>query len=63
MRFGLLKTAGLGRLKTGDSAYKKPRYPVTHWYERWNPPPYNYANSKESYGFLLTQICVVGGGR
>ena len=55
MRLGLLKTAGFGRLKTGGSAYKKPGFLITNWYKRWNHPPSNYANRKESFGFLLTR--------
>ena len=59
MRLGLLKTAGLGRLKTADSAYKKPHRLVTHWFKRRNRPPYNYANNKEYFVFFLTRRRVV----
>jgi hypothetical protein len=55
MRLGLLKTAGLGRLKTADSAYKKPNPHASIWNRLRNRLLSNYANSKEYFVFFLTQ--------
>ncbi len=56
MRLGLLKTAGLGRLKTADSAYKKPDPHASIWNRLRNRAPSNYANSKEYFVFFLTRF-------
>ena len=63
MRVGLLKTAELGRLKTADSAYKKPDPRTNPWNFLRNRPPSNYANSKEYYVFFLTRFRVVDNAR
>jgi len=63
MRVGLLKTAGLGRLKTADSAYKKPDLRARKWNLSRNHLPSNYANSKEYFVFFLTRFRVVENSR
>jgi hypothetical protein len=54
MRLGLLKTAGLGRLKTADSDYKKPDPLVRFWNRRRIQAPSNYANIKDYFVVFLT---------
>jgi len=59
MGLGLSGTAGLGLSGTGDSAYREPKPALTLW-NRLPIPPLNYANNKESFGFLLTLPTTVG---
>src|SRR5204863_504676 len=63
MRLGLLKTAGLGRLKTADSAYKKPDLRTSFWNRSRNRLSSNYANSKEYFVFFLTRFGAVDNSR
>ncbi len=58
MGLGLSGTAGLGLSGTDDSAYQEPKPELTPW-NRLPILPYNYANNKESFGFLLTLACAV----
>ena len=62
MRLGLLKTVTLGRLKTAESAYWKPRDLATRRKSAPSQPPTNVANN-ESFGLFLTRYRFVDGLR
>ncbi len=59
MTFGLLKTVGLGPSKTRSSAYRKPRPCGNPQNSGANRRSSNDANSKESFGLLLTLLLPV----
>ena len=56
MTFGLLKTVGLGPSETRSSAYRKPGPCGNPQNSAANRRSSNDANTKESFGFLLTLL-------
>src|SRR3546814_1327428 len=54
MGLGLSGTCRFGRSGTRDSDYRERLIATKPRKSAWNHPPSNYANRKESFGFLLT---------
>ena len=59
MRLGLSGTAGFGRSGTPESDYREREPLEKPQKSARNRPPSNYANRKESFGFLLTARAAV----
>src|SRR3546814_18891893 len=56
MGLGLSGTCRFGRSGTRDSDYRERLIATKPRKSAWNHPPSNYANRKESFGFLLTLL-------
>ncbi|OYW82814.1 MAG: hypothetical protein B7Z20_13425 [Sphingobium sp. 32-64-5] len=63
MRLGLSGTPGFGRSGTQDSDYREHKTLANPQKSSRNRPSSNYANRKESFGFLLTRRAPVDSRR